>query len=223
MKRSMKTMTKKTMIKTTTPKKDVIFTAIEFYDAKFGNGWDYLTLQYYEQLEKSDNWTQDELIEYFTHIIWPKIMIYRKYSDPILYMTEDELEEDYIEDIYLSWLSMSKLDECVLKDKSRCDIYCTLSIRTNRNSSMGIPLYQIPSRIDEMDQNGRLSNWQKRFVASHLCHTKQCMVCAIKEPRQKNLHRNYCVAFSLIDNILFHSCNHEPKCRDFGSLAFFEE
>jgi hypothetical protein len=205
------------------PKEDIFISTIRYYNNQYYNGWDYLINRYYELLSISEYWTEDELYEYFIDKIWPKLLANRKYSEPLLLKRTDKdlSQPELLEYYYNSWISISKLDECILKDKSRYDKYCLLKIRTARNSSMGVPLYQIPSRIDEMDNKKTISNWGKDFVASHLCHTKQCMVCAIKEPRTKNLHRNYCVAFTLFDNRIIHTCNHEPKCRDFGNLAFY--
>jgi hypothetical protein len=206
---------------------DVIIRIINDYEkykqhGTFTTGWEYVEELYFKALSTSQKWTEDDLFHYFESSVWPKLINHKVYSSNIYILDNTKLSLN-IEEYFYEWMAIAKLDECFLKNLQRWDKYCVLKIRTHEVESMGLPLYQMQARFIEMHNQGTLSMWGKEYVASHLCHCKNCMVCAIKETRQKNLHRNYCVAFRLVDNRLIHSCTHEPKCRDFGSLAFYND
>jgi hypothetical protein len=197
----------------------------EFYKQgeKFITGWEYVQELYFTALRNSHKWTQDDLYNYFENSVWPKLIGHKIYSSNIYIIDNITLSKD-IEKYFYEWLDLAKLDQCCLKNLNRSDKFCILKIKIHKvGRQMGLPLYEMQARFIEMYTEGGLSMWSGHYVATFLCHTKNCMVCTIKETRAKNLHRNYCVAFSLVDNRLIHSCVHEPKCRDFGSSAFHND
>ena len=196
----------------------------EFYKRgeKFITGWEYVQELYFKALQKSFKWTQDDLYNYFENSVWPKLIDHNIYSSNIYIIDNITLSKD-IEKYFYEWLDLAKLNQCCLKSLNKPDNFCVLRIKTHEVGSMNLPLYQMQARFIEMYTEGGLSIWGKQYLASNLCHTRSCMVCAIKETRAKHLHRNFCVAFRLVDNRLIHSCLHEPKCRNFGSSAFHDD
>ena len=210
----------------TNEKSDMIIRIIndyEFYNQgeKFITGWEYVQELYFTALRNSHKWTQDDLYNYFENSVWPKLIGHKIYSSNIYIIDNITLSKD-IEKYFYEWLDLAKLDQCCLKNLNKSDKFCILKIH-KVGQRMDLPLYEMQARFIEMYTEGGLSMWSGHYVATFLCHTKNCMVCTIKETRAKNLHRNYCVAFSLVDNRLIHSCVHEPKCRDFGSSAFHND
>ena len=211
----------------TNEKSDTIIRIINDYELykrgeKFITGWEYVQELYFTALQKSFKWTQDDLYNYFENSVWPKLIGHKIYSSDIFIIDNITLSKD-IEKYFYEWLDIAKLDECCLKILNKPDNFCVLRIKTHEVGSMNLPLYQMQARFIEMYTEGGLSIWGKQYLASNLCHTRSCMVCAIKETRAKHLHRNFCVAFRLVDNRLIHSCLHEPKCRNFGSSAFHDD
>jgi hypothetical protein len=210
---------------TTAPQDDLFVRVLEFWEKKRpGYGWDTAYILYQHALSKSHKWTNQELSDYFYNVIWQKLYQHRVYTSKELdNSSEFDLLYDYYYDYYTTWLKLSKLDQCQIFNLDQLDRYPTHNVRTTWTSAAGFPLYQMPPRIKEIEEQHSISNWGYNFVASHTCHTKQCLVCTIKEPRSANTHRNYCVAFILIDNNIIYTCQHYPKCKDFGPNAFVED
>jgi len=203
---------------------DLIKRFINFWNKEYGNGWDKIVNTYFEARDKCHTWTDEELKDYFYNVIWPKLLNHRICNDPQYDYTEDQLLYWY-DDYYSQWYEWSNLKDCKIYNPKRLDIYPYRNYRTPWNTgsgSSGLPLHQILARIEEMINNDNVFvPWGKQIVASHICHTKQCLVCAIKETKHLNTHRNYCITFTLINGYLFWTCQHEPKCRDFGPSAFY--
>lgn len=200
---------------------DVFFTILDKWEADGEPAWVKVQQVWLDACNIAHRWTLQELEHYFRTVVYPKLKLHRVSTGPIY--TDDYIDYGYW-NYFQEWDNIAQLGNCYIKNPYTLDSYPTLSVRTIRNSSSNLFLYQIPARIEEFNQNPlQRINWGKEYVASHLCHTKQCLVCAIKEPRSYNTHRNFCVAFTLMDGILVWTCQHEPKCRNFGPTAFPED
>lgn len=103
---------------------------------------------------------------------------------------------------------------CRLHNGTRQNGYPVCSVRTSSKDSEKIQLHQIP-------------HWRKTGtfivsprVASHRCHIKRCIVCAVDESRSVNTDRNRCVAYSVVNDTLIVRCRHRPRCLKSGPQAY---
>lgn len=62
----------------------------------------------------------------------------------------------------------------------------------------------------------------RNSVASHLCNTPACVVCATEETKGKDISRFHCLVFGIRhkDANLISVCDHEPVCRDVNEKTF---
>jgi len=204
------------------PNKDLFWRFVKYWDESLAiegsNGWDKVMETYSMVLQQAKPWTDMELKNYFYSYIWPKLLAHK------ISVNEEDLTEDYLLDYidhyYFNWRDITKLDQCLIYDKSHLERYPTISYRTPWNDSAKLPLHQLTPRIHEMLTEGEVLHWSRDYEASHTCHTRQCILCPIKELKTTNGHRNYCVAYTLIDGGIITTCQHDPKCQDFGPNAF---
>jgi hypothetical protein len=199
------------------PKKydrDLILRIMDDWESQGIDKWMHLLKIWDDAIQKSHVWTMDEIKDYYVGVVWPKLINHQVITDERHRVT-DNRPMDYFEE----WHSMTELNKCRIHNPLDLGNYPYLKIRTQTNSSSGLPLHQLNIRIYEGDEG---VNWGNEYVASHTCHTKQCLLCTVKETRTLNNHRNFCVAFTLVDGYLLWTCTHNPKCRDFGSTAFPE-
>jgi len=211
-------------METTRPEDDLFRRIIDHWEKrKPGSGWNNAFTLYQISLQQSRQWTDTELLDYFYNIIWQKLYKHRIYTSNEFNTSEFNLLYDYYYDYYMTWRKLSNLDKCRIYQTDKLDTYPVHNVRTTWTSSAHFPLHQMPARIKEMEEQHSLLSWGFNQVASHLCHTKQCLVCTIKETRTANTHRNYCVAFTLINNNIVYTCQHYPRCKDFGPNAFPED
>jgi len=190
-------------------------------------GWQYCLDTYEASLQKARSLTPQEIDGYFDNVIWPTLKKYRVSSTPSKALSDDEVE-DRKPRIRRRWLKFAEPERCRLHVGSKGGTgYPEVSVRLGNdkaNSSKKLPLHQMPARKQEMEEQGQLSNWKDGDkVASHLCNQKLCLVCGVKEPRAKNLARGYCTCFRIVNTKLVWVCTHEPKCRDLGVNAFWED
>jgi len=204
---------------------DVFFTIIDYWGIK-EEPWLKMERLHEGYLADGQKWSPDELYHFFINDVLPKLLenmqttINNDFFEDKLYILNNK------DKYYRDWMRMARLDECILKDKTKWNTYPTLNVRTHRNSSNILGLHSIPARMEEYYQDPEplvRPFWGRKMVASHLCHTKNCLVCAVKDPKSKNTHRNYCVAFQLVDRELMWICNHVPRCRNFGPNAFYKD
>jgi len=176
---------------------------------------------YNKALTVAYKWSDDDIWSYFELSIWPKLYKYRKFTNQDYDYTENQLKNDIVKYYHL-WKSWTKFDTCRIKNLENLNTsYATITIRTDFSIGSHFPLYQMPIRLTEIEQYGYLINHDTNWVASHTCHTKQCIICTVGESKSYNTHRNHCIAFTLVNGYIIWTCNHEPKCRDYGIQAFY--
>lgn len=199
-------------------KKNVIIEIIEHWGIKLGptGAWEKAVDTYNKAIELSDTWTDKELENIFDIDVWQYLYKHRICTNKLQTIKIDK------QDIYRKWIELSKLNECLIYNKNKLDTYATKTIRTLKSSGQHFPLYQMPIRISEYIEKGTLIQWSNDTVASHLCHTKNCLKCVVKESKLYNSHRNYCIAFTLVDTKLKWICQHNPQCKIFGKSAYFK-
>jgi len=189
-------------------------------------GWAYCLAIYEAALPSATSFTKQDNDSYFDNIVWPTLKKYRVASAP-----SKAIADDQIDDLKLStkkrWLGYADRGRCRLHagviNGSR---YPEVSVRLGpgKETTKKLALHQMPERIREMAENNQISNWKEGdMVASHLCNQKTCLVCAVKEPRSKNMSRGYCTCYQMVNSKLVWVCTHTPKCRDFGSNAFWKQ
>jgi hypothetical protein len=200
-------------------KTNVIIDIINHWEKEFGTkgAWEKALNFYDEAIQESTKWSDNELKDIFDKKVWNNLMK-NKISTNILKIINIDKQI-----IYEQWLKFSKLDECLIYQKDNLDRYPTRTVRTVTSSGRQFPFHQFPIRRSEYEETGKLQNWPYEMVASHLCHSKQCLTCCIKEHRKYNTHRNDCVAFIIVDTKLHWICKHTPQCKIFGNTAILEK
>jgi hypothetical protein len=157
--------------------------------------------------------------------VWPKLLSNRTATKSEFHMTDEEAEA-LKEDIFHQWLAIRRPEQCRIHTGYIMNGYPVVSVRLNPRgpgSSVKLQLHQVPARRDEYT-DGMAQSWHEPelCVASHTCGQKLCLVCAVRETASKNIHRNYCLCYILVDRKLVHCCPHLVRsCRTHGTMAYY--
>jgi hypothetical protein len=200
------------------------FAVDEYTRVVTAKGSDWVDHTYQDALGNARALSRAKTIKEFEDV-WKDLKATRVVTSPEEAVTDAQVE-DFKPKFYLEWLEIRRPQDCRIHAGyvNKSTGYPSVSVRLGsgaKDSSKCLALHQVPARIRERVPHQPIPNWKDDdSVASHPCHVKACLTCAVRESRPTNNHRNYCRCCVIVNFKLVRICHHDPPCRQPGTKAF---